>query len=169
MVTKPIAACRAARRENSPRSRSAIVAVSHRRSGFGSEALEAPIESGELAAAVDEPLLAAGPGRVRLRIDIEAQGVAGFAVGRTRLIGGAVGHHDRDLVIVRMNALFHPPPSARAPDIANGRGRGNRTQGKAPLGGRCQSRAAPRAAGFRLIESSAAARIRLCASLVNSP
>jgi hypothetical protein len=71
------------------------------------EALEALVEARKLAAAVDEALLAAGPGRVGFRIDLEAQRVAGLAVGRPRLLGRAVGHDDRDLVIVRMNAVFH--------------------------------------------------------------
>src|SRR5215468_11791431 len=63
--------------------------------------LEPLVEARELAACIEQAMLPAGPGRVRFRIDVEAQRVARFAVGRTRLIGAAIGHHDGDLVIVR--------------------------------------------------------------------
>src|SRR5258708_37891312 len=70
------------------------------------ETLEALVEARELAA-VDQPLLTAGPGGMRLRIDVGRERVAGLAVGRSSLVGGAVGHHDGDLVIIRMDAVFH--------------------------------------------------------------
>src|SRR6266436_4262688 len=71
------------------------------------EALEALVETGELTAAVDQPLLSAGPRRMRFWVYVEAQRVAGLAVGRTRLVGTPVGHYDRNLVVVRVNAFFH--------------------------------------------------------------
>src|SRR5260370_19331564 len=70
------------------------------------ETLEALVEAREVAA-VDQPLLTAGTGGMRLRIDLEPERVAGLAVGRSSLVGGAVGHHDGDLVIIRMDAVFH--------------------------------------------------------------
>src|SRR6516164_3043587 len=76
-------------------------------SGLDAEPLEALVEAGELAAAVDQALLPAGPRRVRLGVDVEAQRVAGLAVGRTRLVGAPVGQHDRDLVIVGVDAFLH--------------------------------------------------------------
>src|SRR6516162_10204816 len=76
-------------------------------SGLDAEALEALVETGELAAAVDQPLRPSGPRRMRLRVDVEPQRVARLAVSRTRLIGAPVGHHDSDLVIVGVNAFFH--------------------------------------------------------------
>src|SRR5579863_7980549 len=75
--------------------------------GLALEALEAPVEAGELTAGVKQALLAAGPGRMRFRVDFEAQRVAGLAVGRARRVGAAVGHHDGDLVIIRVNAFLH--------------------------------------------------------------
>src|SRR5882672_9034843 len=75
--------------------------------GLDAEILEALVEAGELAAGVEQAMLAAGPGRVRLRIDIEPQRVAGFAVGRACLIGAAIGHHDSDLVIIRVDLVLH--------------------------------------------------------------
>src|SRR5579875_569102 len=74
---------------------------------FDAEAAEALVEAGELAAGIDQPLLSAGPGRMRFRIDLQAQGVAGLAVGRARLVGSAVGHDDRDLVIIGVDAFLH--------------------------------------------------------------
>src|SRR6516225_453458 len=78
-----------------------------RLSRLDAKALEALVEAGELAAGVNQPLLPSGPRRMRLRVDVEAQRVACLAVSRTRLVGAPVGHHDRDLVIVRVNAFFH--------------------------------------------------------------
>src|SRR3974377_668911 len=81
-----------------------------RPSGLDAEALEALVEAGELAAGVDQPLLSPGPRRMGLRVDVQAQRVAGFAVSRTRFVRVPVGHHDRDLVIVRVNAFLHASP-----------------------------------------------------------
>lgn len=71
------------------------------------EAAELVIEARDAAAAVEQLLVAAGPGRVRLRIDIERQSRAFFTVGRTGLEGGAVGHLDRDHVVSGMAVGLH--------------------------------------------------------------
>src|SRR5438105_14740637 len=76
-------------------------------SGLDAKALEALVETGELAAAVEQAVLPAGPRGMRFRVDVEAQRVARLAVGRTGLVGAPVGHHDRDFVIIRVNAFFH--------------------------------------------------------------
>src|SRR5215831_18122889 len=52
------------------------------------------LEAREPAAAVDQLLLAAGPSRVRFRIDVEMQRIARLAPGRAGGEFGAVGHHD---------------------------------------------------------------------------
>src|SRR5260370_6450788 len=58
-------------------------------------------------AAIDQLLRTAGPRRMRLRVDVEAHGVARLAPGRTRQELGAVGHHDLDRVIAGVNFGFH--------------------------------------------------------------
>ena len=63
---------------------------------FLQEAREFLLESRQSAAAVDQMLLAAGPGRVRLRIDVEMQRIARLAPGRARGEFGAVGHDHLD-------------------------------------------------------------------------
>src|SRR5215472_11329086 len=68
--------------------------------------LEALLELGELAAAVHQAMNA-GPGRMRLGIDLEIERVAGLAPGRARLEGRSVGHHDVDLMVFGMDLLFH--------------------------------------------------------------
>jgi hypothetical protein len=47
---------------------------------FQADALETLVEAGKLAAAVDEALLAAGPGRMGFRIDFEMERVARLAI-----------------------------------------------------------------------------------------
>src|SRR4029077_4511471 len=79
------------------------------------EAGELLVELGDLAAAVDDPVLA-GPRRVRLRIDVEPQRVALLAVAGPRLELGPVGHDDVDLVILRMDARLHDAAPAGATD-----------------------------------------------------
>src|SRR5690349_15438087 len=74
---------------------------------LGAEALEAAVEAGKLTAGVQQALLAAGPGRVRFRVDLQPQRVPRLAVGRAGLIAAAIGHHDRDLVIIGVNAFLH--------------------------------------------------------------
>src|SRR5690606_36565458 len=76
----------------------------------------AVLELRQPAAAVEQVLLAASPGRMRARVDVEVQRVAGRAVGRARLVAGAVGHYHRDRVVVGMDLVFHrsrPLASAR--------------------------------------------------------
>src|ERR1700739_404206 len=57
-------------------------------SALDTKPLEPLVEAGQLSTAVDQPLLSAGPGRMRLRVDVEAQCVSWLAVGRARLIRG---------------------------------------------------------------------------------
>src|SRR5580704_17115208 len=78
------------------------------------DAAEALVEARELTTAVEQPLLTAGPGRMRFGIDFQPQRVAGLAIGRSRLVARAIGHHDSDLVIVRVNSLFHRPAPRKA-------------------------------------------------------
>src|SRR5580700_6807591 len=77
------------------------------RSVLDAEAAEALVEASDLAALLVQALLAAGPGRMGLRIDVETQRVAGLAIGRTGRVARPVGHDDRDLVVVGMNIGFH--------------------------------------------------------------
>src|SRR3546814_5158290 len=49
----------------------------------------------------------AGPGRVRLGVDVQAHGDARLAVGRAGLVLAPVGHHDGDLVIVGVDVFLH--------------------------------------------------------------
>src|SRR3954469_18590014 len=51
--------------------------------------------------------LHAGPGRVGLRVDVQAQRVAGLAHAGTGLELRPVGHDDGDLVVLRMDAGLH--------------------------------------------------------------
>src|SRR5512135_1725662 len=73
------------------------------------EIAEALVEAGELPARVQQLLLAAGPGRVRLRVDVEAQRIARLPVGGAGLVAGAVGHHHGDLVVIGVDAFLHGP------------------------------------------------------------
>src|SRR5690606_27590572 len=61
------------------------------------------LEARKSAAAVDELLVAARPGRVRVRVDVERQRVAFLPVGRVGRELGPVGHDDLDLMVVRMD------------------------------------------------------------------
>src|SRR5262245_34866585 len=72
-------------------------------------ALELLLEARETAAAVHELLVAAGPGRVSLGVDVEGERVALLAVGRVGLELGAVRHHHLDEVVVGMKifGLLH--------------------------------------------------------------
>src|SRR5437762_7595752 len=78
-------------------------------SALRAEILEAAVEASELPTGVEQPLLAAGPGLVRFRVDLQAQRVAFLAVGRAGLVARAIGHHDCDLVIIRVNAVLDRP------------------------------------------------------------
>jgi len=76
-------------------------------SALYAEALKALVEAGELPAGVDQALLPTSPGRMRLRVDVEPQGVPGFPVGRTGLVRGPVGQDDGDLMIIGVNSFSH--------------------------------------------------------------
>src|SRR6185312_5594767 len=75
--------------------------------GSDAEAFVALLELGQAAAAVEQRLLAAGPGRMRGRVDVEVQRVTLLAPGRAGLVLGAVGHDDLDRVVVGMRIGFH--------------------------------------------------------------
>src|SRR5215831_17588539 len=57
------------------------------------------------SAAVDEMAIAAGPGRMRLGIDVEGEGVPLLAIGGVGLKLSAVRHHHLDAVIVWVEVL----------------------------------------------------------------
>src|SRR5580692_1705101 len=71
------------------------------------EAREFLVETRQAAAAVEQVLLAAGPGRVRFRVDIEMQRIARLAPGGPGGEFGAVGHDHFDGVVVGMGVGFH--------------------------------------------------------------
>src|SRR5882762_8185374 len=71
------------------------------------------LEPRQPPAAVEKLLLAAGPGRVRLGIDIEAQRVAFLAPGGAGGEFRTVSHHHLNGVIVRMQVRFHGAHPAR--------------------------------------------------------
>src|SRR6476469_6916321 len=75
--------------------------------GLVEEAGELLLEARHAAAAVHELLLAAGPSRVRFRVDVEMHDIAFLAPGGAGGELGAVGHHHLDGVIVGMNLGFH--------------------------------------------------------------
>src|ERR1700760_934258 len=90
---------------------------------FLEEARKLLLEARDAAAAVHDLLGAAGPGRMRLRIDVEVQLVALLAPGGTGRILAAVGHHDRNCMIIRVNFLFHGISCGRgAPVFKHGNG-----------------------------------------------
>src|SRR5690606_4504739 len=70
------------------------------RSTLERQTAETLVELGDLADRVEHAALTAGPGRVRGGVDFERHHVALAAPGRARLIFGAIGHLDRDHVIV---------------------------------------------------------------------
>src|SRR5262245_27541320 len=87
------------------------------RSGF-EEAGKLLLKARQPSAAVDQVLLAAGPGGMRLRIEVDVQGNDCLAPGRASLKLGAVSHHDLDGVIIGVNVGFHgnvPAPVLRRP------------------------------------------------------
>ncbi|CCF20418.1 protein of unknown function [Pseudorhizobium banfieldiae] len=87
--------------------------------GLEAEAAEALVELGNAAAAVHELLVAAGPGRVRLRIDFKVHGGAFRTPGRAGFVLGAVGHDDLDRVVLRMDVSLHVDnPALRGPYVA---------------------------------------------------
>src|SRR6516164_3637308 len=68
---------------------------------------EALVEARHLAARVEQVRLATGPGGVNRGIDVELERVALAAIGRTGLIGGAVGQLHRDPMIIGMDFFLH--------------------------------------------------------------
>src|SRR5215216_2845011 len=83
------------------------------------EARKLLLEARHTAAAVEELLRAAGPGRVRPGVDIEVQLVAFLAPGGAGLVLGPVGHHDRNHMIIRMNFGFHGRSFGAPAPVAN--------------------------------------------------
>src|SRR6185312_9621229 len=65
------------------------------------------LEARDTAAAIEELLGAANPGRMRFGIDIEVQLVAVLAPGGAGLVFGSIGHNDRNRMIIRVNFGFH--------------------------------------------------------------
>src|SRR5437016_1334246 len=82
------------------------------------EARELLLKAGNAAAAIHQLLGAAGPRRVRFRVDVEVQRVAFLAPGRARLVLGAVGHHDLNHMIIRVNFGFHDIPLWRRAPVS---------------------------------------------------
>src|SRR3954470_20652458 len=88
------------------------------------EARKLLLEARHATAAVEQLLRAAGPGRVRLGVDIEVQLVAFLAPGRAGLVLGPVGHHDRNRMIIRVNFGFHGISFGAPAPVSNGNGYG---------------------------------------------
>ena len=70
------------------------------------EAGEFLLEAGHAAAAIEDLLLAPGPGRVRFRVNVEVQDITFLAPRGARGELAAVRHHDLDGVIAGMDILF---------------------------------------------------------------
>ena len=97
----------------------------------GANASEALVELSNLAARINDALLA-GPGRVRLRVNVQADGIARLAVAGTGLVLGPVGHDDVDLMISGMDIGLHGACSQKwAADADRPPGSG-RYRGSAP-------------------------------------
>src|SRR5690242_21223503 len=71
------------------------------------KAAEALVEARDLAARIEQTLVAAGPRRVRGGIDVERQRVTFAAPGGARLEHGAVGHLHLDHVVIGVGVLLH--------------------------------------------------------------
>src|SRR5437763_12634434 len=71
------------------------------------ETREPLLEARHSAAAVDQLLGAAGPGRMRLGVDVEVQRVAVLAPGGAGGELGAVGHDDLDGMIIGVCIGLH--------------------------------------------------------------
>src|SRR3546814_14501520 len=65
------------------------------------------VETGHLTTSIQQTLIAAGPGRMRGGINIQCHRVAFLAPGGASLERRAIGHLDRDEVIIGMRVLFH--------------------------------------------------------------
>src|SRR5215471_17905658 len=75
------------------------------------DARELLLEPREPPAAIHQLLLTAGPGRMRLGVDVEVHGVAFLAPGAAGGEFSTVGHHHLDGVIVWMQVEFHASSS----------------------------------------------------------
>src|ERR1700690_1466128 len=84
------------------------------------ETRELLLEARQAAAAVDQVLLAAGPGRVRLRVDVEMHDIALLAPGGAGGEFAAVGHHNLDGVVAGMDILLHRLGSVSASGAERG-------------------------------------------------
>jgi len=82
---------------------------------FLDKAGELVVEARNATATVQHVLVAAGPGRVGQRIDVQVQDRAFLLVGRARLIGRTIGHLHGDEVVVGVGVRLHGlrPVSAR--------------------------------------------------------
>src|SRR5688572_21232703 len=65
------------------------------------------VEARHLAAGVEQLLVAAGPGRMDLGVDVELQRVAFLAPGGAGLEHGAVGHLHLDHVVIGVGLGLH--------------------------------------------------------------
>src|SRR5271157_897432 len=74
---------------------------------------EAAVEARQAAAAIEQLGRAPGPGRVGVRIDVEIERRALFAIGRTGHELDAVRHDDLDHVIVGVDIGFHRTSRAK--------------------------------------------------------
>src|SRR5450759_3492278 len=71
------------------------------------KARELLLEARHAAAAVEQMLLAAGPGRMGLRIDVEMHDIALLAPSGTGGEFAAIGHHNLDGVVVGVDIGLH--------------------------------------------------------------
>src|SRR5262245_2538230 len=65
------------------------------------------LEPGQPAAAVEQLLVTAGPGRMGFRVDVEMEDVALLAPGCAGRELAAIGHFDRNGVVFGMGILLH--------------------------------------------------------------
>ena len=74
---------------------------------LGADARELLLEARQPATTVEQLLLAAGPGRMGLRVNVQMQRIARLAPGGTRGELAAISHDDFDRMIFGMNFGFH--------------------------------------------------------------
>ena len=70
-------------------------------------ASEAGVEARQSAAAIEQLLRSAGPGRMGVRIDVQVERRALFAIGRAGHEFDAIGHDDLDHVVLGMDIGLH--------------------------------------------------------------
>src|SRR5882757_2645529 len=93
--------------KNAPENRGVFAYLGWKGSILLEEARKLLLEPRHAAAAVQDLLRAAGPGRVRLGVDVEVQLVAFLAPGGTGLVLRTIRHYDRNRMIIRVNFGFH--------------------------------------------------------------